>query len=219
MESLATTDLLHQVGALSYIGMFFGAIGANMLPGFPEEFFVIIIGYFIGNGTFSFWRVMLAVIPALIISDNILYISSRAGSKFTNKLARKIFGDKLDSLANLPEYKVIIFLIASRFVFQVRFLGPFLSGTTKMPWKKFFLIDICALLIYVTTMIGVGSYFQNRIERILLGFHSVGNIIGIIMAIVILGGAFVFFRKKIWSAITRIARGETSFFGISRTEE
>ena len=184
--TLGPEEAIKQLGALSYGGIWVVSFLANIIIPIPEEIILLALGYLSGTGTINGWLVMPIVFSALITNDIILYYLSKRGSKFTNFLYRTFFAKRLEKKGthwlemNLGK---IVFL--SRFLIQLRFIGPFLAGTRKMPIKKFVLYDAAALLIYTPLFIGLGWYFHTRVMSIIKEVGVMKNLILLILGLIV----------------------------------
>ena len=78
----------------------------------------------------------------------------------------------------------IIFM--SRFLVQLRFIGPFFAGRLKVEFRKFAMLDLAALFVYVPVLMWAGHYFANRIDEIFDGIGTFKNILLILVGVVIL---------------------------------
>jgi len=204
----AGQDILTTVAGLSYVGIFGIAFLANIVVPVPEEVVILAIGYVAGTGSISFWITFPIVVAGALASDAIMFLLSRRNNPlvrgFYDKFFSKIFPIKQEFLEHHIR-KVIFF---SRFLVQLRFLGPFLAGQAKATWKKFLGYDIPALIIYVGVLMWAGHYFESRIDRIFDGIDEAKNIVLIIFGIIalwfigvslqklFLGDYIVSFKKK-----------------------
>ncbi len=133
-----------------------------------------------------------------------MYFLSRGGNKWVNMFYQKVFagklGDKLKWM-NANINKVVFF---SRFMVQLRFLGPFMAGQVKMPFKKFILIELAALFVYVPLFLGLGNYFHSRISSIIDGVNVVRNAILIFAGFVAIFAIFKILKKKLMKIFEKI---------------
>ena len=145
---METSEIIRQVGALSYLGIFGISFLANVVVPVPEEVVILAIGYVVGAETMNFWIVLPIVMAGMLLSDLIMFSAS--------------------------------------FLVNLRFIGPFFAGQAKMPYKKFFLIDGAAILIYASILLWAGHYFSDRIESIFSGVGTVKNVILVVIGVVLL---------------------------------
>ncbi len=181
-----TQGLIQQLGSLSYLGIFGISMLANVVIPVPEEVVLLALGYVVGAGELSNYIVIPLVILGLLLSDVVMYTLSHKGNRlvtlFYNKFFAKMFESRRPWIEQNPE-NVIFY---SRFMVQLRFLGPFFAGQLGVPLKKFLKYEIFALIIYVPLLIWAGHAFQDSIELIASGVGIVKNIVLIIFGITII---------------------------------
>lgn len=180
-----TEDVINQLGALSYGGIWVVSFLSNVVIPIPEEIVLLALGYLSGTGTINGLIVIPLVISALLINDIIIYRLSRRGSKITTWLYTRFFEKRVKQKGELwlnMNIKRIIFF--SRFLMQLRFIGPFLAGTKKIPQKQFIITDLVALIVYVPLYVGLGWYFHSRVLLIIKDVGIVKNILLLLIAVI-----------------------------------
>lgn len=192
----ATGDLIKQLGNLSYFGILGVSIIANVIVPFPEEIVLLGLGYLAGTGRVHLLILMPIVISGLLLSDVVMFTLSKKGNRLVKKFYEKIFSKKLEPRREWLETHIDKVIFFSRFLVQLRFLGPFLAGQMHITLKRFLKYEIAALLIYVPLYLWVGFYFRNRIEFIASGIGAVKNIILIAVGIGILISLSKLIRRK-----------------------
>ena len=208
----------------SYLGIFGIAFIANAFPGIPEEVFILALGYLGSTPSFNMVLIGVVALVGMFLSDCIIFGISRGGVQMYHKIAEKLFGhedvEKMthSSIAKKHINKIIFF---SRFVVQVRFLGPFLAGLYKVSWRRFLFFDTLALLIYVPVALFLGSYFQGRMEKILSGSAIFGNYVLILVVVIAI---FIIVRVIRKGFIRRLTETEhvqrvKSFFGFTKLKD
>ncbi len=119
-----------------------------------------------------------------------MYLLARHQNKFVtgfyNKFFSKLVARRKEWLeSNIPK---VIFL--SRFLIQLRFIGPFMAGQKRTPWKTFLTYDILALLVYVPLYVFIGWYFRSKFGAITKGvnlLHHVVVLVVVIIAVIAIG--------------------------------
>jgi len=188
------------VESLSYWGIAGLALIANLTPTIPEEIFILVAGYLVGIGVFSFWSVAGILIAGLFISDILLFTLARQGNKQLKKIIDRFFKKMVttdDTFVRNHAKKIIFF---SRFVVQFRFMGPVLGGFARVPWRTFIAYDLLALIIYVPIVLQIGNYFQERIRGIIDGVGIAKDIILIVLGIFVIFVVVRTLRKKYTSS-------------------
>jgi membrane protein DedA with SNARE-associated domain len=185
-ELSQSAEIIRHVSALSYAGIFGLSLLANVVIPVPEEISLLAIGYVIGTGKIDPFITTAIVIAGLLVSDFIVFILARQGNKILTFIYNKFFSR---TLARDPEFvkkHIEKFIFFSRFLVQLRFLGPFLAGKEKTSLRTFFTYELAALFIYVPGLLLLGDYFRDRFEAIVGGLGAFRNIILIIVGIFLL---------------------------------
>jgi membrane-associated protein len=107
----------------------------------------------------------------------------------------KVFAKKIESKKEWIAKHINKVVFFSRFLVQLRFLGPFFAGQTKMSFRRFFFIDFFAILIYTSIYLLIGFYFRNRINFIIGGVNKVRNIIILLVISITLVSLIRYIRK------------------------
>jgi len=177
--------ILQTLQGVSYGGIFVLALMANMIIPIPEEIVLLVLGYVVSVSALKFWMVLVIVYVGLSISDMVLFTIARKGGKIIGGLQKRMqrFSVLQDSVFIEKHIKKIIFI--SRFVVQFRFIGPVLAGTSSISRKTFFVWNSLALLMYVPTVISLGVYFQNNIEKLIHGAGVFRNYVFFIVVIIL----------------------------------
>lgn len=185
-------EFIHQLGGLSYLGVFGISMLAMVVLPFPEEVTLLSLGYLAGVGIFH-WALLIPVCMAgLFVADFAIYLLARNGSKITTRAYQKLFSEKFEFLKDMNPEKLERLIIFSRFLIYFRFLAGFLSGYYKIPFKKFVSYEMVSLSVYVTLFISLGFFLRNQVERVIAGVGVVQNII---LVVVLFTVAVIIFRS------------------------
>jgi membrane protein DedA with SNARE-associated domain len=191
MENSAS--LIAHIEALSYTGIFLVSTIANVVVPVPEEIVLVIFGYLSRGEGFNLFIVMPIVISGVLLGDVIMYVLARRSNKLVTKFYDHSFAHIIEARGDewiMRHIKKIIFF--SRFMIQFRFIGPFLAGYKKIPFKQFFLYDLLAVLVYVPLYVLLGRFFHKKINLIIDNVNSVKNIV-----ILCIFGVIIFSLTKI----------------------
>lgn len=194
-----TNTLIASLGAMSYVGIFGMSLLANIVIPIPEEIVVLAIGYVVGMGGLNAYYVIPIIILGLFISDQVLYFAARANNRIITTFYNKLFANRLKSKHDWMVNNIDKVIFYSRFMMHLRFLGPYLAGQNKTPWRKFITYELAALVVYVPLTILIGSYFHSRIKMLIDGVSVIRNIILIIIVILIVVSIVKFVYKKIYN--------------------
>ncbi len=183
-------EFIHQLGGLSYLGVFGISLIATVILPFPEEITLLSLGYLAGVGVFHLGLLIPICMLGLFLSDYCIYLLAYNGSKIVTGFYNRMFASKFDFLNHLSGNRLDRFIIFSRFLIYFRFLSPFLAGYYRYTFKKFIRNETISLSVYVSLFLFLGFFLRNRLERVLAGVGVVQNIIGSV--IIILAAVFVF---------------------------
>lgn len=207
---------LHTVSELSYFGVFGLSLIASVFVPVPEEIFLLALGYLTASGFFHPVLVTAIVIVGFAISDSGLYFFARRGNKWLLRSRNKIMarlGITDGALMQRHANKVIFF---SRFLVQFRFLGPVLAGSYKVPFKRFFAVNMVALVVYVPLIILLGDYFHSRIERVIEGIGVARNIVFVGLALIVAILLFRLMRALFIKHFKTISEEMLGMFGFTK---
>ncbi len=166
------------------------AIFANAFPPIPEEIFLIYFGYLanLKPELISFTQIMTFLIIGLLIIDSVVYYLARRGHRIIDYILKKVLDVDIDTQSDFLKKHVNKIIFVSRFLVQLRALGPITAARVGTPFKHFLKVDFLALAVYVPVAMGVGYYFAHSIERIFSGTRVIHNIMfsGLIIIISII---------------------------------
>lgn len=180
--------LIDELGALSYIGIFLVSILANVFIPVPEEIVLLLFGYISRTGIFSLEFLIPIVILGVLLGDIGMYFLSRANNRLLTLFYKKFFLRLIEGIGQewvtLYMKKIIFF---SRFMIQFRFVGPFLAGQNKVPFKTFLLYDFLAVVVYVPLYVLLGRFFHKKIFLIINGVNAIKNIVLVLLVFFMIG--------------------------------
>jgi membrane-associated protein len=173
----ATGELIREIGTYSYFGIWGISIISNVVIPVPEEAVLLVLGYLAGTPNFNGFIIAPIVLSGLLLSDVLMYFFSKRGVRLVNLFYQKVFARRVENKREWIETHMNKVIFFSRFLVQLRFLGPFLAGQMLISWRRFILYDFLALIIYVPLYLLIGWYFHNRVELIVDGIGTIRNII------------------------------------------
>lgn len=190
-----TEVLIDQLGPLSYIGIWGVSVLSNVLIPVPEEAVLLVLGYLAGGPRFDIFILFPVVLSGLLLSDIVMYFFSLRGNKLVSAFYDRVFASRLESRKEWIDKHMNKVIFFSRFLVQLRFLGPFFAGQSGMSLRKFLTLDFLALAIYTPLYLFIGFYFRSRIEFITSGIGAVRNIIILVFLSVFLFSLLRFIKK------------------------
>jgi membrane protein DedA with SNARE-associated domain len=181
-----TNEIIKQVGAMSYFGILGISFLANIVVPVPEEVVILAIGYVAGTGKINFWITYPIVVAGAFVSDMVMFTLSRRNNPIVKGFYDKFFSKIFPINQSFIDAHINKIIFMSRFLVQLRFLGPFLAGQAHTKWKKFIMFDLSALVIYTGVLLWAGHYFAMRIDKIFDDVNQIRNVLLILVGVVIL---------------------------------
>lgn len=153
------------------------AIFANAFPPVPEEIFLLYFGYManIRPEVISFTQINFFLIVGFLAIDSLVYYLALRGHKIITFLLHKVLDVDIDSEDSFLRKHALKIIFISRFLVQLRALGPITAARVGIPFRKFLQIDFLALVVYVPLVLGLGYYFAHSLEKILSGSKALHN--------------------------------------------
>ena len=135
-------------------------------------------------------------IIGVIVGDNILFLLSRHKNHIINKFKKKIAPKQFTKyeLKMKDHIGKTIFLL--RFIIGLRFLSPVIAGSTNVEWKKFFIYNTLAVLIFVPFFIIIGYNFNTILSLIIEDVSLIKNIVIIVVLSIIVISIIHKVKKK-----------------------
>ncbi len=195
---------LQSIIQFSYLGVFVLAFFSNIVIPIPEEITLLGIGYLTSTGLLTWYYTLPAVILGLFVNDSLIYLLARSNNKWLQKFYTKFFADsviKHGAMVSGHMGKIIFF---SRFLMQLRFVGPYLAGSTKLPYKKFAFYNLSSIIIYSSAIIWLGRLLEGKFDRISEGLGQVQTvIISIVVIYLVYSLIKSIMRMSFWHVINK----------------
>lgn len=206
--------------SISILGIYGAALIANLFPFLPEEVFLLGYGYLNGIGVLpNFVRLSFFLILGLFTTDIVWFILGRKGNKIVRKFISTVLGEDFKKNEAFIKKHTGKIIIISRFLTVIRAIGPVLAGSVHTPWKKFLTYNAVALMMYVPIILGIGRYFQDRIESVVNGVDVVGNIVSFVLFLIGVIIILRFIRKHFISRLKFSKEGLNMKSAITKVEE
>ncbi len=192
---LETNELINQIGSLSYLGIWGVSIISNIIIPVPEEVVLLVLGYISNSPKINIFILFPVVVSGLLVSDIAMYFLSKKGNKLVKIFYEKVFSSQLEPRREWLGRHINKVIFFSRFLVQLRFLGPFLAGQTGISFKRFLLLDLGAIVVYTLIYLSIGWYFKSRIEYIASGINLFKNILIVVALVALAIGVMRLFRR------------------------
>ncbi|MGB8816227.1 MAG: VTT domain-containing protein [Minisyncoccia bacterium] len=159
----------------------------------PEEVILFITGYMVSAGLIKVMPSIIISIFAIIIGDNILFHLAKVGSKFVIRFVNRFFIKGFMRDKDYVSHHISRIIFFSRFIPFLRMAGPSIAGTLNVPWKKFFILNTLAVMIYVPIIFFLGYNLDSYFNYLFLNPKNLFFLIFILVILFIL----IFYRNKI----------------------
>lgn len=206
METLQSA--VEYIGGLSYLGLGITGFLAQAIIPVPEEVVLIALGYLLSIGDFTWYFAFPAIVLGVLLGDIAIFLLSYHGNKALRFTYDNVFSHIVPMDEPFIRRHIKTIIVVSRFVIQLRFLGPFFAGYIKTPLKTFIAYDFPAAIVYALGYIGMGMFFSQRIESILSGINQIKNLIWIIVGVLILIGIIKGLKTFVLSWYYKIEKKE-----------
>ena len=163
----------------------------------PGEIITLLSGFYAGQGILFYPLVLIIILTSSAIGDNIgFWIGRKFGKKWLKKVGPKI-GQKTKKIERAEIFwdkqgeKAII---AGRFMAFARTFVPFFAGSSKIKYRKFFLLNLAGATVHSVTMVTLGYYFGENWEAISAAFGTLGVLL---LAIFIVSAYKYIVKRKV----------------------
>lgn len=166
---MLSVEHIIESGGLLLIGFIIFA-ESGLLVGFflPGDTLLFTAGFFAAQGKLPLGWLILTVIGAAIVGDNVGYtIGNRTGPKIFRKkdglLFRQEYVVQAEKFYEKHGGKTILF---ARFVPIIRTFAPLVAGVGKMPRKRFILFDLAGASMWGAGVTLLGVWLGSKIPNI-----------------------------------------------------
>jgi membrane protein DedA with SNARE-associated domain len=152
-----------------FLLVFLGNLG---LP-IPEETVLTFAGFLVWKGELQFLITTVVGIASAVAGDNFGYwVGHHLGVRAALRYGRFVFitAERVVKMQGFMSRYGAAGVFLARFFPGIRFLAGPLAGTSSMPYKKFFIANLCGAVIYVPLMVslgyGVGVGLGEQLKKI-----------------------------------------------------
>jgi len=159
------TEFAHANGALIYGLLFlivFVETGVVVMPFLPGDSLLFAAGALAATGAMDPWALFFLLWFAAVLGDNCNYwIGRYLGRRVYDTDSRWIRRDYLEKTQAFFDRHGGKTIVIARFMPIIRTFAPFVAGVGRMPYRRFFAIDVLGGLIWVGSFIWLGYGFGN----------------------------------------------------------
>lgn len=159
--------ILPLIGRYGYLVIFFGVMAESAGIPLPGETILIAAGALVHHGTLNPGEVLLFGILGAIIGDQIGYWAGRKGGRpFVLRWGHYIFvtPERLEGAEGFFARHGGQAVFLARFVTGLRVFGALAAGTSRMPWRKFFLYNALGGATWATAAVSLGYFLWASIS-------------------------------------------------------
>ncbi len=159
-------ELIIQYGVWSYLILFaviFAETGFVFTPFLPGDSLLFAAGTFAAIGAFNIGVLFCVIASASICGDNVNYaVGNFIGPKiFEKDKIRFLKKEYLTRTHEFYEKHGAKTIILGKFIPIIRTFAPFVAGIGKMTYRKFFIVNISAAIVWVSLFTFLGYFFGN----------------------------------------------------------
>ena len=192
-----TQFFINYIEHFSYLGIFvIGATVGYLIP-FPEEIFLLTVGYIAGVGVYNVYLATLFAISGVLAGDNILFwLSKYSVSGIVDKVSKQLDKHKIMKYRHLMKEHIGKTIFTLKFIVGLRIFSPFLAGSMKVKWRIFQFYNLLAILIYIPILVFLGFHFHNKLALVITGVEIVRHLIFLLVLLLVGFLISVFVKKK-----------------------
>jgi len=179
MSEYLLTQIINYGAPLLGILVFIGGLGAPL----PCTALVIAAGAFARQGILPWSTAALISIVSVVIGDSLSY---SIGYYFSDKVLLRLSGTPrwIQAEQSFQKYGFLSIFFSRFLVTAIALPVNLLSGTTRFPFKQFFLYDVLGEIVWIFGYGGLGYLFGSQWELV---SDLLSNFGGLILGLVIFG--------------------------------
>lgn len=174
---MAQPDISAYIIHLSYFGIFLWFMIIEQLMPVPEEVSLITVGYIAVHMGLNPVLAGMAALTGLLVTDNSLFYLSKKGSHMSQKLLATINPHLLEKIKKKLRANTDATIFVGALLPKFRFFNPIITGSMNFPFRRFFLMNCAATVLYVTFYFCVGIFFHTSLNMILKKMEYVKHLV------------------------------------------
>ncbi len=198
LSFIHTPDFVAYAKQLSYVGVFIWFTVFDFVAPFPDEVSLLTVGYLASTGLFNPFLIALVPFVSFLLTDSLSFFLSRGGRNlFGGKKKRKPAkrGSFRAFVTRNVEKNFAGTIIAVSFIPRMRVWGPIVSGSLRIPYRKFITFDAIGVGLFVLLYVNLGYFFGVSLSAIFQHLEAMKASIFVII-LLILGVALLFVTNK-----------------------
>lgn len=153
-------ELIKTIGTLGIFALVFSETGLLIGVFLPGDSVLFTAGFLASQGFLNIYTLIPAIFFAAVIGDNVGYLwGYKLGHKIFNRQDSVFFHkDNITKAQKFYEKYGLMTLFLSRYVPIIRTFAPLVAGIGKMPYKRFFFIDLASCFVWSFGLTLAGFY-------------------------------------------------------------
>ena len=179
MSEFLLTQVINYGAPLLGILVFIGGLGVPL----PCTALVIAAGAFARQGILPWYSTALISIVSVVIGDSLSY---SIGYYFSDRVLLRFSGTPrwIQAEQSFQKYGFLSIFFSRFLVTAIALPVNLLSGTTRFPFKQFFLYDVLGEVVWIFGYGGLGYLFGSEWELV---NEFLSNFGGLVLGLIILG--------------------------------
>ncbi len=185
-------------GDFGYLGILAWFTVFDFVAPFPDEVSLITVGYLASLGYFN--PVLVALLPfaSFLFTDSLSFLLARKGKMLFNPGAKQRhakLGTFRSFVTRRIEKNLPGTIIAVSFIPRMRVWGPLVSGSLRIPYRKFITFDVIGVGLFVILYTNLGYFFGVSLSAVFDHFEAMKASVFVVI-LLILGIALLFITHK-----------------------
>jgi membrane protein DedA with SNARE-associated domain len=197
---------------LSYLGIFTLLVLTGLGLPLPEEVVVVAAGIASSHGTLDPWWAFPVCLVGALAGDTILYsLGYHFGHSLVYRhprMAALLHADREARLEQMVRKHEVKVLVLSRFMVGIRAPVYLAAGILRVPFARFFLIDVISGTAVVSLFFGLSYAYGERLTR-LIKQSEIGLTVAIAVGVAVLVCTVWWKRRRRRFLLERIEASDT----------
>lgn len=177
---------ISQLGMWAYALLFAFSFGESIaVVGLlvPGATFVVLFGFVISQGVYSFSHAVIIGAAGAILGDVFSFVLGRRGIDPAKRFPRLFNQGTVDRAEKFMSNYGVAGVFLGRFIGPLRPFVPFVAGAFKMRWRSFMAMNVTSGILWSVSYLAIGFFFGQFWGSIHRGLRWVG--IGLFLIILI----------------------------------
>jgi len=171
----------------------------SLIAGVFGEDYILFLMIFSGTGVVPFWKVVVFGFVGVLLHDTVVYLAGRYGfvEKFiTGKKNKVRHKKKKEWVLGFGHGNYVLPMVISKFIYGTRVFATLYASKHEKNFFKYFITNICALLLWFAIMTPVGWFAGRGFTKLLTIVKGVEKVLAVIVALVLIYFVINYISKK-----------------------